>query len=206
MMLATASTHAGLNFDKLKWEKDIERRNLSIYIADVPGSNIKAFRARSVYKTNLDQLVSAITDMDNFTSWVDGAVKANTLKKEGNAQWCYYENHVPFPYKNRDGVIVQRVVKINDKEIVIELSADNDIKPPLNGLVRITDLTGSWKLQSLAGKKVELTYQVHLDPTGVLPSWVVNLMLTNTPKATLLNLHKVDFSIYKKPSSLYSST
>lgn len=51
-------------------------------------------------------------------------------------------------------------------------------------------------------ERVELTYQVHLDPAGQLPSWIVNLILTDTPKKTLKNLHKVDLSPYTSVSAV----
>lgn len=203
LWVLVASTAHALDFENLNWKKELQKDNLVVYLAEAPNSDIKAFKATSIYDTSIDQLVSAITDMDHFTEWSEGAVRSDVIKTEGNSQWCYYVNKFPWPYKNRDGVVIQTVIKESEDKVTIHLSTDRDIEEPREDMVRITELLGNWNMKKLAANKTEVTYEVHMEPTGTLPSWVVNMMLSAAPKNTLTNLHKVDFSRYHATPSLY---
>lgn len=203
LLVLVATTANALDFDSLDWKKDLEKDNLVVYLADVPNSDIKAFRGVSVYDASLDKLVSAVTDMDHLPDWAEGAIHAEVVKSEGNTQWCYYVNKFPWPYKNRDGVIAQKVVKYGDDKVSVLLSTNRDMEKPRENLVRVNELLGGWHFRKLDEDKVELTYEVHMEPTGTLPAWAVNMVLTATPKNTLTNLHEVDFSRYTSPPSLY---
>ena len=186
-----------VNFETLDWNLAKKSKNLTVEVAEVEGSNIKAFKAISTYDTSVENLVSAITDMPNFASWMDGAEEASVIKKiDANTQACYFQNNVPWPFENRDGVIVQSVDRSGATIVTINLSLDNALAPEREGVVRMSELDGAWILENVGENKTKLTYQMHLDPTGEIPQWVVNTMLTGTPKATLKNLHKFDFSRY----------
>lgn len=189
-----------LDFDSLPWELEVDKDNLKVYTAKVPDSSIKAFRGVSTFNATLNQLVSVITDMDHLHEWVNGAEPSRVIKREGNRQWTYYENKIPWPYKNRDGVIIQNVVKDNDEHVSIWLTTGNEVEPVHKGKVRVDDLKGAWLLKKVGENQVELTYQIHFDPAGALPDWVVNMLLTETPEKSLTNLHKVDLSDYNTPS------
>lgn len=197
LMLTLCMTSHAMDFNALEWKGAVDKDNLKIVVAEVEGSPIKAFSATSTYNATLDQLVGAITDMTHFNDWVEGAVESRVIKQlDDSTQACYYVNHVPLPFKNRDGVIVQHVKRVDSKTVIIELSSSNELEPIHDQYARITRLSGAWILHEVAPNKVELTYQVHLDPAGHIPKWIVNLMITETPSKTLMNLHKQDLSRY----------
>ena len=209
--IEVASTSARLDFDSLNWRMASQtkgEKGVLVAVADVEGYDLKAFRAVSTYEASVEQLRARIMDMDNFTKWVDGAVKASVINRiDENTQACYYENYAPWPVKNRDGVIVQHVVRIDEKTVSINIHANNELAEKKKGLVRVDYLQGSWVLQDIGSGKTKLTYQAHLDPNGNLPDWLINSMITDAPTATLKNLHNVDFSIYTpKQLELHVST
>lgn len=196
-MLCLSVSASAIDFDRLDWQPSLQKDNLSIEVAQVEGFAVKAFKARSIYDASLQQMVGVITDMDNFTQWVEGALVADVVgNPDANSQAVYYVNHVPWPLKNRDGVIVQSVRRVDSHTVRIDLSTDKNAVPLNSEYVRINELEGAWILREVADNKVELTYQMHLDPTGILPASVVNMLLTDTPRKTLQNLHKQDLGRY----------
>ena len=161
------------------------------------GHSIKAFRATSKYKASIDTSIDAITNMDHYLEWVEGAKEAKVIKTFNEfKQACYYVNNLPMPLKDRDGVVIQEIVRIDSDNARIDISTMNELAEENKRYVRINQLEGGWLLKKLDDEFVELTYQVHLDPEGIIPNWVVNLMITDTPKKTLNNLHGLLLSRY----------
>lgn len=196
-MLGMSFSANAIDFDTLNWKESLVKDNLKIEVAKVEGFDIKAFKAKSTYNASMEQMLAAITDMTRFTQWVEGALEARVIKKiDNHTQACYYVNEIPWPLKDRDGVIVQRVNRVDEKTIRIDLSTMNELAPENGNYVRISQLEGAWVLKKIDENKVELTYLMHLDPVGNIPTSIVNLMLTDTPKKTLMNLHKVNLGHY----------
>ena len=190
-----------LDFDSLEWKKvsttKKDGKSIVVETAHVDGFVLKAFRATSTYNATSAQMKAAIFDMENFTSWMDGAVKASIIHKvDEYTQSTYYENAAPWPVKNRDGVIIQHLVRIDENTISVQFHANKDLIEEKKGLVRIDYMEGDWILQDLANGTTKLTYQAHLDPNGAVPEWVINLMITGAPTKTMKNLHDFDYSIY----------
>ena len=178
--------------DKYNWQLDINKNGVKVYTAPVEGYDIKAFRGSAVYNdTTLSEMLGLIQDMDHFHEWVHGALKASVIKKISETeQACYYVNKVPI-LKNRDGVIVQSVSQDPDSLVVsVTLSSQPKLVKRKSQFARITHLAGVWQLKPLGNKQVELTYQLHLDPGGLIPDQIVNIMLKATPYNTLVNLGK----------------
>ena len=197
LMFSLSVSANAIDFNQLDWRESVTRDNLTIELAPVEGQSIKAFRATSVYNATLEQMVGIITDMSTFSKWVHGAEEAHVIKKlDHRSQACYYVNAIPWPLKNRDGVIVQTLERVDDNTVRINLSTMNELAEENPKYVRIRQLEGAWVLKRLNAQQVELTYLMHLDPTGNIPSPIVNLMLTETPEKTLSNLHKMNLSHY----------
>lgn len=195
---AIVPAHAKIDFDNLQWETQIDRDNLKVMTATVPEQSIKAFRGISTYNTTIPQLVATITDMENFTNWVAGAKKAEVVKRLGaKSQAAYYVNDFPFPAKDRDWVFVQRIETISEEKVKIHVGIANDLVPETDDYTRVDQAQGTWILEKTGPDQVQLTYEMHVDPAGTLPTWMVNMMLTNSPKDTLKQLHDVDFSRYQ---------
>ena len=189
-----------IDFERLGW-KSISctkgEKGVSVETAHVKGSDIKAFRAISTYNISIDKMKNAIFDMDHFAEWMSGAVRASLIEKYDNDfQATYYENHAPWPVKNRDGVIIQKALRTNAKTIRICIRSNNTLIRKMKGLVRVEHLDGAWILQDIGDNRTKLTYQVHLEPNGSVPDWLINSMITDAPTNTLSNLHEIDYSIY----------
>ena len=200
-MVISGSSLAGINpdtidFDSLQWHDALIRKGITVKVAQVEGHSIKAFRATATYEASLYQIVNAITDMSRFTHWMHEAQEAWVAERlADNVQACYFRNNTPWPLQDRDGVIVQSLSVLSEKKIRIHLNLMNELVPENKEHTRLEHLEGDWFVEQIAGGKVQVTYQIHLDPVGV-PGWVVNFMITDTPYQSLKKLADVDFSVY----------
>lgn len=188
-------------FDNLIWKpasKTKGDKGVVVEVADVSGFELNAFRAVSTFEATVAQLCAAIMDMTRFAEWADGTKTAEVVKRfSDNHQACYCVHHAPWPVKNRDGVIEQQIMRLNEETVCIHLRSNNNLVPVKKGLVRVEYLRGTWVLTDRGDGKTRVTYQVHSDPGGNIPDWLVNTMITEAPTATLANLHKVDMGRYR---------
>ena len=54
--------------------------------------------------------------------------------------------------------------------------------------LRLTTGQTSWTFAPLPGRQVEIIGQAHLDPGGVTPAWLTNMLLVEAPFDTLKGL------------------
>jgi hypothetical protein len=66
-----------------------------------------------------------------------------------------------------------------------------DYIPHIKGIVRMEKADGFWLLNSLDGKKINITYQMHVEPGGIIPAWLVNPFIKNVPYSTFEELRKI---------------
>mgnify|MGYP002718257558 CR=1 FL=1 len=60
--------------------------------------------------------------------------------------------------------------------------------PKEDGYTRVASLKGFWKFVPQGDGKVEVTYQVHTEPGGSVPSWLANSFVVEAPFNTLSGL------------------
>ncbi len=191
ILLQTAVFADPPSWETLDWNLEFQEENLSIHTARVNGSAFKAVKSRSTYKAPISGLIAMITDMSRFGQWVAGIKHASLIKKvSSTSQLCYNVNAAPFPLKDRDVVILQSLERVGENEVRIITISQNGIIPEKEQYTRMKNLTGMWILRSTSSEETELTYIVHVDPAGNVPSWVVNQMIIDLPRETMLGLHK----------------
>src|SRR5690606_13907638 len=104
---------------------------------------------------------------------------------------CYLVTGAPWPRTDRDSVVHSLLQQDPDTHTVrIDMAVRNDVFPPNEDMIRITDMQGFWQFLPLAAGWVEVTYQVHADPGGGIPGWLINSLVVDTPYYTLRNMQK----------------
>ncbi len=51
--------------------------------------------------------------------------------------------------------------------------------------MRVTQVDGFWKFTPKGAGQIEVTYQVHTEPGGDVPSWLANKFVVDAPFNTL---------------------
>ena len=186
-MLAFSSDNANA------WELAKEGNGIKVYTRPVDGSNFKEYKGIMTLDASVSSLVALIDDTPAYPDWIDTCIEGKTIKRISPAEsYTYTVNKAPWPVSNRDAV-VRNVIR-QDREtlvVTIEITGIPDFVPPKAGLTRVKYIKGFWQLRPLEEGKVEVIYQVHNEPGGKLPSWLVNSVVVNQPYRTLLNMKKM---------------
>ena len=76
----------------------------------------------------------------------------------------------------------------NLKKVTITIEGKPKYIPEIPGIVRVKYLKGIWQFTPKKNNTVAILYQVHCEPGGNLPSWLVNSVVVDQPYETLCNL------------------
>ena len=171
------------------WKMEKEEDGIKVYTKPVSTSEFKAFKATMTIDESIQSFLSVIYDIDGLPSWGYKLKSASLLKKSGDSLQIYYaEAKVPFPYKNRDGVYSNTFNwDANTKTLTVQIDLLENYMDAKEDLVRLTG-SGYWKAKVLDSGKLEITFEMQVDPGGGIPAWMSNMFADDTPFYTMTAL------------------
>lgn len=181
------ATLAFPSFADSDWKLEKDSDNVKVFTRVVEGSPLKEFKGITSVKTSLTSLVALLDDREASTSWIKDNKEAALIEKvDSSLSYSYNVTAAPWPVKDRDMVIKSVTTQDADSLIVrVDLSAEKEGKPEQKGRVRVTQMQGFWEFKPLENGEVQVTYQVHADPAGSLPNWLINSLVVDMPFHTL---------------------
>lgn len=181
------------------WELQKEKDGIKVYTSEVEGSDIRAYKAEAVMEGKLSSFVAALRDVDNFTELFESMKSSEIIESTDTLLIHYSQTNAPWPVKDRDGVYQLSFSQHHGtKAVRIRIKVLNNIKPLDDDYVRLEQAEGYWLLYPLDQNHVEVTYQMHAEPGGSLPAWVINAFIVDGPLDDMANLReRVKLDIYQ---------
>jgi hypothetical protein len=187
-------------------EKDDAKKDIQVFTREIPGSELKEFRGVTHIKAPVSAFVALLKDPEQATSWMHNVKKFDVMETRSDLENIVYTvNDTPWPVTNRD-VYIRSVFSQDPSTfaVTVTLTGLADYKPKNDNFIRMPALTGAWTFTPQQNGIVEVSYQVHANPGGSLPNWLVNAIVVDTPYNTLNNLQKkVDNVKYLQASYSY---
>ncbi|PKQ43373.1 hypothetical protein CXP40_02210 [Pseudomonas sp. YY-1] len=183
LLCATAAQAA-----ERQWQLEREEDGVSVYLADVPGSKYKAYRGVVTIKGDLAAVQAAQEDVAGSCSWIFSCQQQRLLESKGDVSELYTRFEMPWPVKARDSVIQVTTRTDADGGVTRLLKAVPERLPEEKDFVRVQRADGEWHLKPLGQGEVEVTYEVHSEPGGSVPSWLANSFVVDAPLQTLQGL------------------
>jgi hypothetical protein len=175
------------------WTLVREQDGIQVQTREIADSPIAESLATVTVESGLSPLVALILDAGNQHNWIDSVNQSETLQQiSATKSYNYTLSKAPWPVADRDAVVLTEVSQDPETCVVqIRSHAAPDQLPQRKGVVRIKQVDSLWTLTPRPGGKVEIRYQVHSDPGGHLPAWLINSMITDQPFNTLKNLRHI---------------
>ncbi len=189
-MLAVSLTWADVG----PWELEAqdEDKDISVFTRTVEGSPLKEFKGVTHIKSEVSTFVALLRDSDVATDWMHNVIEFNVMESPSDTENVVYTvNKTPWPVTNRDAYIRSSMTANADGSVVSSITAEPEYKEGNDDYIRMPELKGSWTFTPQAEGVVEVVYQVHANPGGSLPDWLVNNIVVETPMNTLTNLHEI---------------
>lgn len=174
------------------WEKVDTDDAVDIYRKEVEGNPVVALRGEGIVDAPITRVASVILDKDRATEWVAKLEVSKVVKMYSDREFLQYiVVGAPAIISDRDFVNRGNIeVDLNEKTLVVRLKPVVEATLPPTDHVR-GNLDGYYKIRAIdGGKKSYVIAEMHADPKGSLPKWIVNFFQRNWAKDTIGALRK----------------
>lgn len=176
-------------FSQENWELQKEDDGIKVYTSVVEGSDIKAFKAETAIEGKLSSFVAVLKDIESFPELFSSNKYAELIEQTDTFQIQYSQTALPWPLTDRDGVYVNTFKQhYGHKTVTVTVETASGVRPEEDKFTRIEEARGYWRFHPVHHNLVEVTYQMHAEPGGSLPAWVINMFLVDTPIKDLKKL------------------
>ncbi|MGK8705634.1 START domain-containing protein [Metapseudomonas otitidis] len=173
------------------WKLAKDEDGVKVYLSEVSGSKYKAYRGVVTIKSDVATLRKLQEDVSGSCKWIHECEQQKLLKREGADSWTYTRFNTPWPVTPRDSIIHAVTSEGADGSLTRVLKGEPTYLPEEKGYVRVASVEGEWKFVPKGADAVEVTYQVHTEPGGSVPSWLANSFVVDAPFNTLDHLRKL---------------
>lgn len=175
------------------WALSRDKDGMKIYTRPSDDSPFDEFRATMQLDQSVHSLVAVLQDIENMPDWAYNVISGRILKEYGDTiQYYYTEVSIPFPFTNRDAVYRNTYEWKNDSSLlVVDIQMLPDYIEETENLVRIPYGKGSWRIKVLDNSRLDVTFQMVVDPGGSVPSWLANLFVNETPAYTFTKIREI---------------
>lgn len=173
------------------WEKIRDEDGITVYRKEVEGSPLVAFRGEGIVDAPIGRIALIQMDLDHNPEWIEKMVESRLLNVYSDTEFLTY-SHIGAPPLVSDRDFVNRIeieygapdrIKFNMHSVV-------DPKGPNTDYVRAKLIHSSFELTSLGPNKTMMRCEIHADPMGSLPKWVVNLFQKGWAFKTITGMRK----------------
>ncbi len=166
------------------WQLKKEASGIKIYTRTIQGYKLKEFKGVATVDADLKEIEEALRDAKNHSEWLANCEESEILEDRGDEMIVYSVTEAPFPLSDRDNV-AEIIFKKNGSDLKVTLEGKPNYIPEKDDYVRVPFLSAYWLLEPLSDGKTQVTYQVHADPGGSVPTWLVNSFAVDNPYKTL---------------------
>ena len=167
------------------WQVAKDEDGIKVSLSEIAGSKYKAYRGVTVIKAPIAKIQALQEDAVGACSWIHECKSQKLLKAQGDKSWTYTQFKAPFPVTDRDSILEITTAKAADGSVTRTLLEVPTYQPEVKGYVRVAQVNGFWKLVPKGDNQTEVTYQVHTEPGGSVPSWLANKFVVDAPFNTL---------------------
>lgn len=167
------------------WQVAKDEGGIKVSLSEVPGSKYKAYRGETVINASVAKLRALQEDVAAACAWIHECKLQKVLKVEGDNAWTYSQFNTPWPVTPRDSVLKITTQQGADGSLLRKLEEEPGFIPEEKGFVRVSQVDGYWKFVPQGANKTQVTYQVHTEPGGSVPSWLANKFVVDAPFNTL---------------------
>jgi START domain len=163
---------------------------IKIFACNSDKSKFKSIKASFTADATLSQISDMIMDIGNYKQWQYNTSKANILKGINDHTLIYYvEISAPRPVNNRD-MVTQLSIRQDSltKIVTVQTKGLPEYIAPKEGVIRVPVSAGKWTITPAGPSKVNVVYEIQIDPGGSVPTWMVNMVSAQAPYQSFLNL------------------
>ncbi len=176
---------------------DNEKTEFTIIVEkkNSPEDEVNTYRGTTTMPISIERIAYVLDDTEGKIEWVSRLEEENRL--EGNPSSyrsiAYQHYNLSWPVSDRDYVIESKWTVMKDMKLPTAIlsikSIIRDDVPEIKGRVRGQLDRLVYKLEKLESNKTKVTVEVMVNPKGLLPNFMINLIQKEWPITTLRQLN-----------------
>lgn len=173
------------------WKLELDKEGIKVYTRYASGSAFKEFKAEIIIDGSLSGIADIIADVERYPEWSYKTTLVKIFRKEGNIIQYFYVSDTPRFMKTRVAFFEsEKTIDPKTDEITFTLVNIQGNQPISNGEILIPTMKGYWKLTPLGNNKVRVIMQMLTEPGGIIPAWLANMVVVDSPFVTLKGLRE----------------
>lgn len=176
-----------------EWNLKEDKEGIAIYSRENPFSDFNEFRATTTATGSIRAFEAVLRDVAVIPDWMYSVKSSRLLETRGDSVVIYYtEAKSPFPFKNRDGIYLNRYRPQEDGQVLwVGIEILPEYLEEEDDMVRISRGKGHWEARQTGPDRLEIDFQMQVDPGGSIPAWLANMFVVDTPFETLSALKEM---------------
>ena len=165
------------------WQFEKERDGIRIYTRNEKGSPWKVFKGVMEIHSSMDKISTVVGNVKNVEWWDEDIKKIDILAYVENEYTQYYLIYdVPWPLQDRDLCVDAQITidSVTGTKTILARPLPDKV-PEEKDMVRIRHYWQRWVIEPLGEGMFRLTLEGSVDPGGIVPAWLYNMVITNTP-------------------------
>ena len=197
--LSACKTTSGTKWIEIDQEPltDNEKTEFTIIVEkkNSPEDEVNTYRGTTTMPISIERIAYVLDDTESKTEWVS-RLKEETRLEENPSSYhsiAYQHYNLSWPVSDRDYVIESKWTVIKDMKLPTAIlsikSIIRDDVPEIEGRVRGQLDRLVYKLEKLKSNQTRVTVEIMVNPKGLLPNFMINLIQKEWPITTLRKLN-----------------
>jgi len=175
------------------WEFKDEEDGIRTWTQKDESSGLVAFRGGGVVEASIEKVSGVLRDRERKKEWIAYTAEGRTVRDVNDWERIEYNrSSPPWPIKDRDFVLRAGMkVRSDSKEVFFYAVSIESTEVPETSAVRGWVAKSYFRLKALDPKRTEVHLEIHADPKGGLPKWLVNMVQKSWAYRTISGLRKM---------------
>ena len=197
--LSACKTTSGTKWIEINQEPldDNEKSEFIIIVEkkNSPEDEVNTYRGTTTMPISIERIAYVLDDTESKTEWVS-RLKEETRLEENPSSYrsiAYQHYNLSWPVSDRDYVIESKWTVMKDMKLPTAIlnikSIIRDDVPEIEGRVRGQLDRLVYKLEKLESNQTRVTVEIMVNPKGLLPNFMINLIQKDWPITTLRQLN-----------------
>ena len=197
--LSACKTTSGTKWIEIDQEPlaDNEKSEFTIIVEkkNSPEDEVNTYRGTTTMPISIERIAYVLDDTESKKEWVS-RLKEETRFEENPSSYrsiAYQHYNLSWPVSDRDYVIESKWTVMKDMKLPTAILNINSIirddVPEIEGRVRGQLDRLVYKLEKLESNQTRVTVEIMVNPKGLLPNFMINLIQKDWPITTLRQLN-----------------
>ena len=197
--LSACKTTSGTKWIEIDQEPltDNEKNEFTIIVEkkNSPEDEVNTYRGTTTMPISIERIAYVLDDTESKKEWVS-RLKEETRLEENPSSYrsiAYQHYNLSWPVSDRDYVIESKWTVMKDMKLPTAIlsikSIIRDDVPEIEGRVRGQLDRLVYKLEKLKSNQTRVTVEIMVNPKGLLPNFMINLIQKEWPITTLRQLN-----------------